>query len=78
MKKITISVTCSFDVEITKEVTDEVYEQLCDIYDNHRREITDEDMHNLNAWEWFEENIKQSDYFNCKYEIFSLDEDETI
>ncbi len=78
MKKITISVTCSYDVEISKEVSDEVYEQLCDIYDNHRREITDEDMHNLNAWEWFEENIKQSDYFNCKYEIYSLDDDERI
>lgn len=34
MKTITLQVSCKYDVEITREVSDEVYEQLCDIYDN--------------------------------------------
>lgn len=34
MKTITLQVTCKYDVEITREVSDEVYKQLCDIYDS--------------------------------------------
>lgn len=78
MKKIRIRVTCEYDVEISKEVSDIVFTQLCDICDNHMFEITNKNRHNRKAWKWFEDNIKQSDSYKHLYEINSLEDIGTI
>lgn len=34
MKTIVMNVTCSYEVELTCEVDDDTYEELCDIHNN--------------------------------------------
>lgn len=75
MKTITINVTCKYDVEIIQEVSDEVYDQLCDIYDNGGS-ISDSDMGNGKAMDWLADHINESDALNWEYEINDLNEEE--
>lgn len=71
MKTITINVTCTYDVEITKEVSDEVYDQLCDILDDSRY-INDSGTTNDEAWEFLSNNVNESDAQNIEYRIDAL------
>ena len=75
MKTITINVTCKYDVEITSEVSDEVYEQLCDIYDNGGS-ISDCDMENSRAMDWLADNVNERDALNWEYEIDDFNDGE--
>lgn len=74
MKTITINVTCSYDVEITTDVPDDVYDQLCDIYDNNGT-ISDSDMDNGKAMDWLADNINESDAINWEYKLNDFNED---
>lgn len=74
MKTITINVTCSYDVEITTDVPDDVYDQLCDIYDNGGT-ISDSDMDNSKAMDWLADNINESDALNWEYKLNDFNED---
>lgn len=77
MKTITIQVTCKYDVEITREVSDEIYEQLCDIYDNRGTissgEIRDD---KAKAMDWLADNVNESDGLNWEYEIYDFNEED--
>ncbi|MDE6410037.1 MAG: hypothetical protein K2K81_07330 [Muribaculaceae bacterium] len=68
MKTITINVTCKYDVEITREVSDEVYDQLCDIYDNGGS-ISDGEIRDGKAMDWLADNVNEKDALNWEYEI---------
>ena len=74
MKTITLNVTCSYDVEITTDVPDDVYDQLCDIYDNGGS-ISDSDMENGKAMDWLANNINESDALNWEYKLNDFNED---
>lgn len=74
MKTITINVTCSYDVEITTDVPDDVYDQLCNIYDNGGS-ISDSDMDNSKAMDWLADNINESDALNWEYKLNDFNED---
>lgn len=74
MKTITINVTCSYDVEITTDVPDDVYDQLCGIYDNGGA-ISDSDMDNSKAMDWLADNINESDALNWEYKLNDFNED---
>lgn len=63
MKTITLQVSCKYDVEITREVSDEVYEQLCDIYDN-RDTVSDSELYKSNAANWLADNVSERDALN--------------
>lgn len=73
MKTITLQVTYKYDVEITREVSDEVYEQLCDIYDNggtiSSGEIRDD---KAKAMDWLADNVNESNALNWEYEIYDI------
>ncbi|MCM1333374.1 MAG: hypothetical protein NC248_12290 [Bacteroides sp.] len=73
-KNITIRVTCTYDVWLEREVSEEVYNQLCDIYDNHNGEISDGELHNHEALDWLGCNISEADALNWKYEIDEMEE----
>lgn len=75
MKTITINVTCKYDVEITREVSDEVYDQLCDIYDNGGS-ISDSEIRDGKAMDWLADNVKESDALNWEYEIYDFNDGE--
>lgn len=74
MKTITLQVSCKYDVEITREVSDEVYEQLCDIYDN-RGTVSDNELYKSNATNWLADNVCERDALNWEYEINDINED---
>ena len=73
MKTITISVTCKYDVEITREVSDEVYDQLMGIIDNGCS--IDDGSHNK-AMAWLADNVNESDALNWEYEINDFNDGE--
>ena len=75
MKKITLNVTCKYDVEITREVPDEVYEQLCDIYDNGGS-ISDCEIRDGKAMDFLADNVSERDAFNWEYEINDFNNEE--
>lgn len=75
MKTITLNVTCKYDVEITRDVPDDVYEQLCDIYDNGGS-ISDGELRDGNAMDWLADNVNERDALNWEYEINDFNEDE--
>ncbi|MBD5421495.1 MAG: hypothetical protein HDR38_08180 [Treponema sp.] len=75
MKTITINVTCTYDVEITREVSDEVHAQLCDIYDNGGS-ISDSEIRDGKAMDWLADNVDERDALNWEYEINDLSEKE--
>lgn len=57
------------------DVPDDVYEQLCDIYDNHRGEISDEDTLNANAMDWLADNVQEDDAISWEYKINKFNEE---
>ena len=73
MKTITLQVSCKYDVEITHEVSDEVYEQLYDIYDNDGT-ISDGEIRDDKAMDWLADNVNESDAFNWEYEIHDIND----
>lgn len=75
MKTITINVTCKYDVEITREVSDEVYAQLCDIYDSGGS-IFDGEIRDGKAMDWLANNVNESDALNWEYEINDFNDGE--
>jgi hypothetical protein len=75
MKTITLQVSCKYDVEITREVSDEVYEQLCDIYDNGGT-ISDGEIRDDKAMDWLANNVNESDALNWEYEIYDFNDGE--
>lgn len=75
MKTITIQVTCKYDVEITREVSDEIYEQLCDIYDNGGT-ISSGEIREDKAMDWLADNVNESDALNWEYEIYDFNEED--
>lgn len=75
MKTITLQVTCKYDVEITREVSDEVYKQLCDIYDSGGS-ISDGEIRDDKAMDWLADNVSECDALNWEYEIFDFNEEE--
>lgn len=75
MKTITLNVTCKYDVEITRDVPDDVYEQLCDVYDNGGS-ISDGELRDGNAMDWLADNVNERDALNWEYEINDFNEDE--
>ena len=75
MKTITINVTCKYDVEITREVSDEVYDQLCDIYDNGGS-ISDSEIRDSKAMDWLADNVDERDALNWEYEISDFNDGE--
>lgn len=76
MKTITLQVTCKYDVEITRDVSDEVYEQLCDIYDNGGT-ISDGEIRDdkAKAMDWLADNVNECDALNWEYEIYDFNEE---
>ncbi len=74
MKTITLNVTCKYDVELTCDVPDRVYEQLCDIYDNGGT-ISDSETFYNNASNWLSDNVCERDALNWEYEINDINED---
>ena len=75
MKTITISVNCRYDVELTDDVPDDVYAELCEIYDRGGT-ISDSDMDNNKALNWLADHVSESDALNWEYEISDLNEDD--
>lgn len=75
MKTITLQVSCKYDVEITREVSDEVYGQLCDIYDNGGT-ISDGEIRDDKAMDWLADNVNERDALNCEYEIYDFNDGE--
>lgn len=75
MKTITLNVTCKYDVEITRDVPDDVYEQLCDVYDNGGS-ISDGELRDDKAMDWLANNVNERDALNWEYEINDFNEDE--
>lgn len=73
-KNITIRVTCTYDVWIEREVSEEVYNQLCDLYDNHNGKISDGEIHHPEALDWLGCNISEADALNWEYEIDEMEE----
>lgn len=73
-KNITIRVTCTYDVWLEREVSEEVYNQLCDLYDNHNGEISDGELHHSKALDWLGSNISESDALNWSYNIDELED----
>lgn len=73
-KKISIRVTCAYDVWFEREVSEEVYKQLDDICENHSCEINDGDLHNSKALDWLGSNISEGDALNWQYTIDEMEE----
>lgn len=73
MKTITINVTCQYDVEFSREVPDDVYDQLMDICDNGCS--IDDGSHNK-AMDWLANNVNEDNALNLVYEINDLNDGE--
>lgn len=74
MKTITLNVTCKYDVELTCDVPDRVYEQLCDIYDNGGT-VSDSELYKGDAANWLADNVSERDALNWEYEINDINEE---
>lgn len=73
MKTITLNVTCKYDVEIICDVPDDVYRQLCDIYDNGGS-ISDGELRDGDAMDWLAAHVNERDALNWEYEINDINE----
>lgn len=73
-KKITIRVTCTYDVWLEREVPEEVYKQLDDLCENHSGEISDGKLHHPEALDWLGSNISERDALNWQYTIDEMEE----
>lgn len=73
MKAIKISVACRYYVEIACDVSDEVYEQLCEIQDNGGTILSDE-IRDLETTDWLAENVNERDSLSREYEILDFND----
>lgn len=75
-KRITLEVDVRYTVCQEFDVPEDVYDQLCDAYDNNHGDI-DTDKHS-SASDWLADHIEDDDaQFGCEYNISEIaDEDE--
>lgn len=76
MREITIKVSCHYEVEITADVKDSVYDELYDVLNKHHGRVGFGSVDNQKALKWLLANVSDDDSTELWYDIEDITDEE--